>query len=94
MHSGSRQRERESGTGFLRIYMRWKVRVVSPSFKRVADSEQSLWQSLEMNTEDEHKVNKYEREEKEKYRLRIASERGDDDDYDNVSDEHDSSKRL
>ena len=47
-----------------------------------------------MNTEDEHKVNKYEREEKEKYRLRIASERGDDDDYDDVSDEHDSNKRL
>ena len=46
-----------------------------------------------MNTKDECKVNKYEREEKEKYRLRIASERGDDDDYDDVSDEHDSNKR-
>ena len=47
-----------------------------------------------MNTEDKHKVNKYEREEKEKYRLRIASERGDDDDYDDVSDEHDLNKWL
>ena len=63
-----------------------------PSFKRVADSEQCLWQSLEMNTEDKHKVNKYEREEKEKYRLQIASEQGDDDDYDDVSDEHDLNK--
>ena len=66
MHSRSRQRERESDTGFLRIYMQWKVRVVSPSFKREADSERSLWQSLEMNTEDEHKVNEYEQEEREK----------------------------
>ena len=47
-----------------------------------------------MNTEDEHKVNKYEREEKEKYRLTIASERGDNDGYHDVSDEHDSNKRL
>ena len=47
-----------------------------------------------MNTEDKRKVNKYEREEKEKYRLRIASERGDNNDYDDVSDEHDSNKRL
>ena len=65
-----------------------------PSFKKEADLEQSLWQSLEMNTKDEHKVNKYEREEKEKYRLRIASEQGDDDDYDDVSDEHDLNKRF
>ena len=94
MHSGSRRSERESDTGFLRIYMQWKVRVVSPSFKRLADSEQSLWQSLKTNAEDEHKVNGYEREEKEKYRLRIASERDDDDDYHDVSDEHNSNKRL
>ena len=45
-----------------------------------------------MNTEDKHKVNKYEREEKEKYRLRIASERGDNDDYDNISGKHNSTK--
>ena len=66
MHSGSSQSERESGTGFLRIYMQWKVRVLSPSFVKIADSEQSLRQNLETNTEDEHKVNEYEREEKER----------------------------
>ena len=66
MHSGSRRRERESDTGFLHIYMQWKVQVVSPSFKRVADSEQSLRQSLEKNTEDKHKVNEYEQEERER----------------------------
>ena len=65
-----------------------------PSFTKIADLERSLWQSLKTNTEDEHKENGYEREEKEKYRLQIASERGDDGDYHNVSDEHDSNKRL
>ena len=66
MHSELRQRERESDTSSLRIYMQWKIRVVSPSFKRVADSERSLWQSLETNTKEEHKVNKYKREERER----------------------------
>ena len=84
-------KERESRACF-RLYVEWKVRVVSPSFRSETDSEQSLWHSLETNAEDEHTVNKYDREEKEKYRLRIASERGDDDDYDDVSDEHDSTK--
>ena len=46
--------------------MQWKVLVVLASNKRDADSEQSLWQSLKMNTEDEHKVNEYEQEEREK----------------------------
>ena len=41
---------------------------------RDTDSERSLWHSLEMNTEDEHKVNRYVQEEKEKYCLQIASE--------------------
>ena len=91
MHSGSWRSERERNAGFFCLYLRWKVRVL-PSFKRETDSEQSLWHSLETNTENKHKVNRYEREEKEKYRLRIASERGDDDDYDDVSDEHDSTK--
>ena len=47
-----------------------------------------------MNTKDEHKVNRYEREEKEKYCLQIASERGDDDNYDDISEEHDLNKWL
>ena len=47
-----------------------------------------------MNAEEEHTVNKYDREEREKYCLRIASERGDDDNYDDVSDEHDLNKWL
>ena len=47
----------ERGTGFLRIYMQWKVRVRSPPFSTIVDLEQSFSKSPETNTEDEHKVN-------------------------------------
>ena len=86
-------KERESRACF-RLYVEWKVRVVSPSFRSETDSERSLWHSLESNAEEEHKVNKYDREERKKYCLQIASSRGNDDDYDEVSDEHDLNKWL
>ena len=85
------------------IHLRWKVWVDSPFFTMIANLERSFWQNLKTNTKGERIGERRVRERTAselrnsvqlgRRRLFIALKR-DNDDYHDVSDEHDSNKRL